>query len=418
MGYGDLSSYGRRDYQTPNLDRLATQGVRLTQAYANSSVCTPTRVGYTTGRYQHRLPVGLEEPLAAHQTIGTRVGLPSEHPTIASLLRGNGYHTALIGKWHMGYLPKYSPLKSGYEEFFGIMSGGVDYFTHRDTSGEPDLFEDEVPTERVGYLTDLITERAVGYLRSRAADQAPFYLSLFYTAPHWPWEGPLDEQTSKNLKELAHRDGGSLLIYAEMVTRLDAGVGRVLTELARSGLDQNTLVVFGSDNGGERFSYLWPFFGQKGDLWEGGLRVPALARWPGVIPPNLISPQVAITMDWTATFLAATATPSDPRYPLDGIDLLPILSGKQAVRDRQLFWRMKGQGGQAAVRDGNLKYLRIGNNESLFDLLADPRERANLAAKRPEDFARLKQAYTVWDSQMLAYPAVPSIGNASKPAAL
>ncbi|MGC3982855.1 MAG: sulfatase-like hydrolase/transferase [Steroidobacteraceae bacterium] len=410
MGYGDLSCYGRREYETPNINKLAKQGVRLTQAYSNSSVCTPTRVAFTTGRYQQRLPVGLEEPLAASKTIGTRVGLPPEHPTIASLLQGNGYRTALIGKWHLGYLPKYSPLKSGYQEFFGIMSGGVDYFTHKDTSGEPDLFEDEVPVERVGYLTDLITERAVGYLRQRANDKSPFYLSLFYTAPHWPWEGPEDEAASKALKSLQHRDGGSLLTYAEMVTRLDAGIGRVLAQLERSGLDDNTLVVFGSDNGGERFSYLWPFSGQKGDLWEGGVRVPAIARWPGVLPRNQVSEQVAITMDWTATFLSATGTAPHASYPLDGIDLLPILTGKQSLQSRQLAWRMKGQGGQAALRDANLKYLRIGNTDYLFDVLADPRERANLAELRPQDLVRLKQSYAKWEADVLPYTETGNVG--------
>lgn len=404
LGYADVSCYGRQEYVTPHIDALARGGVRLTHAYSNSALCTPTRVGFTTGRYQERTPIGLEEPLGARKRVGARVGLDPAHPTVPSLLGATGYRTALIGKWHMGYLPAYGPLKSGYQEFLGTTSGGVDYFTHRDGDGNLDLYEDETPVERVGYITDLITDRAVDYVRRRAADQSPFYLSLFYTAPHWPWEGPNDGNVSASLQELSHRDGGSLATYGEMVTRMDAGIGKVLAALTAGGLERNTLVVFGSDNGGERFSYLWPFWGQKGDLWEGGIRVPAIARWPGVIPENRISTQTSITMDWSTTFLRAASVAPHPDYPLDGIDLLPILTAKEPTVDRQLFWRMRRPDGQAAARDGHLKYLKIGKDEYLFDLLQDPRERANLAARRPNDFQRLKKLYDEWNAAMLPYP--------------
>jgi arylsulfatase A-like enzyme len=400
LGYGDLSVYGRREYSTPNLDALARAGTLLTQAYSSSAVCTPTRVAFTTGRYQQRLPIGIEEPLGWRSTVADRVGLDPEHPTIASLLQANAYRTALIGKWHLGYLPRFSPLKSGYEEFFGIFSGGVDYFTHRDGAGEPDLYEDEVPVEHVGYITDLITERAVRYIEHRAADREPFYLSLHYTAPHWPWEGPNDEEVSRTLTNLVHDDGGSLKTYAEMVRRLDQGIGRVLATLVRAELSDNTLVIFTSDNGGERFSYHWPFFGQKGDLWEGGIRVPAIVRWPGVVPEGKRSAQVAVTLDWTATILAATSTPEAAAFPLDGGNLLPVLTGRSAPVERRLFWRMRDH---AAARIGDLKYLKTGGNEYLFDLKADRRERANLVQKRPGDFTRLQQAYSEWNAQMLPY---------------
>jgi arylsulfatase A-like enzyme len=182
LGWADLSIYGRSDYRTRTLDKFAGQGVRLTHAYSNSSVCTPTRVAFFTGRYQQRLPVGLQEPLdwAAH---APPVGLPPEHPTIASRLRESGYHTALAGKWHVGYLPNFSPLKSGFDEFFGIYSGGVDYFTHKDGYGDPDLWEDETPVDKAGYITDLITERALEVIAARARTRDPFYLSVHYTHP-------------------------------------------------------------------------------------------------------------------------------------------------------------------------------------------------------------------------------------------
>jgi arylsulfatase A-like enzyme len=427
LGWADLSSYGRRDYRTPVLDELAQHGVRLTQAYSNSSICTPTRVAFFTGRYQQRIPVGLQEPLdwVGGAPPGTLPGIPAEHPTIASLLKDTGYRTALVGKWHAGYLPQYSPNKSGFEEFFGIFSGGVDYFSHRDGYGEPDLWEDETPVEKTGYITDLITERAVDYIRRKAARRRPFYLSVHYTAPHWPWEGPGDEEVSRNLTSLFHLDGGSPKVYAEIVKRLDSGIGRILATLDDTGIADDTIVVFTSDNGGERFSDVWPFTGSKGGVYEGSNRVPAIIRYPGVLPERKVSEQVAITFDWTATLLAAAGARQNPAYPLDGIDLVPQLqaTGSAPTRPRQLFWRI---GGQRAVRDGDLKYVRLANlaqvvtqgglpaellgTEFLFDVTQDPRERANLLAARPEDAARLSAAWDAWNAAVLPELPRPSAG--------
>lgn len=283
LGWGDLSCYGRPDYETPNLDRLAREGVRFTNAYSAAPVCTPTRCAFITGRYPARTPVGLEEPITWKKNlVGERlntVGLPSQHPTIASLLKQNHYETALVGKWHLGYLPTFGPIQSGFDEYFGIMSGGVDYFTHNDALGEADLFEDKVPVERIGYLTDLLTERAVRFISRRHS--RPFYLSLHYTAPHWPWEGPTDGAISSKLKigNEGATSGGSIRTYAAMMKSLDDGIGHVMSALKRAKLDRNTIVVFTSDNGGERFSYNWPFSGQKLSLREGGTRVPAIVRW-------------------------------------------------------------------------------------------------------------------------------------------
>ncbi len=409
MGWGDLSCYGRPDYKTPNLDRLAAEGVRFTQAYSAAPVCTPTRCAFVTGRYPARTSVGLEEPLSWRSTLVAQkrdVGLPPEHPTVASLLRAAGYRTALVGKWHLGYLPKYSPLKSGFEEFFGIMSGAADYFTHKDATGEADLFEAEVSVERVGYMTDLLTERAVEYLRRR--HDAPFFLSLNYTAPHWPWEGPRDEAVSRAVAGSGYTGftaGGSLKTYAEMMRSLDEGVGRVLRAVDAGGHARRTLVVFTSDNGGERFSYQWPFTGQKFSLYEGGIRVPALVRWPGVAPAGRTTEQVAVTMDWTATFLAAAGARAHPDYPLDGQNLLPVLRGERAAVERTLFWRNSVQG---AARSGHWKYLKVDEKtERLFDLSADEREQADSRAARPEVFERLRSEYQRWEAQMLKRPAQP-----------
>jgi arylsulfatase A-like enzyme len=405
LGWGDLSCYGRPDYRTPNLDRLASEGVRFTQAYSAAPVCTPTRCAFVTGRYPARTPVGLEEPLSWRKQLVERkqdVGLAPEHPTVASILKAAGYNTALVGKWHLGYLPKYSPVKSGFEEFFGIMSGGADYFTHKDANGEGDLFEMEVPVERVGYITDLLTERAVDFLRRRRG--APFFLSLNHTAPHWPWEGPRDEAVSRALAQgyAGLTSGGSLKVYAEMMKSLDEGVGRVLRALEESGRARTTLVVFTSDNGGERFSYNWPFTGKKFELYEGGIRVPAMLRWPGRIPSGRTTEQVAVTMDWTATILAAAGASAHPDYPLDGVDLLPVARGERVTFERTLFWRNDVQ---SAARSGRWKYLKVDDKtERLFDLMTDEREQADSRAARPELFERLRAEYLKWDAQVLKRP--------------
>ncbi|MFL6283647.1 MAG: sulfatase-like hydrolase/transferase [Pyrinomonadaceae bacterium] len=410
LGWGDLSCYGRPDYRTPNLDRLASEGTRFNHAYSASPVCTPTRCGFVTGRYPARTPVGLEEPLSWRKNLVEQkrdVGLAPEHPTVASLLKSAGYGTALVGKWHLGYLPKYSPIKSGFEEFFGIMSGGADHFTHKDANGEGDLFEAEVPVERVGYTTDLLTERAVEFLKRRR--DAPFFLSLNYTAPHWPWEGPNDEAVSRGIAAGydGFTSGGSLKVYAEMMKSLDAGVGRVLRALEEAGHARTTLVIFTSDNGGERFSYNWPFTGKKFELYEGGIRVPAFARWPGRIPSGRTTEQAAITMDWTATILAAAGARPHPDYPLDGTDLLPVMRGERAAFERTLFWRNDVQ---AAAREGRWKYLKVDDKtEHLFDLLTDEREQADYRAAQPELFERLKSEYRKWEAQMLKQrPARPA----------
>ncbi len=406
LGWGDLSCYGRPDYKTPIIDKLATQGMRFTNAYSAAAICTPTRVGFHTGRYPARLAVGIEEPIQTRTMLGDRVktvGIPHEHPTVSSLIKTAGYETALIGKWHLGYLPDFGPKRFGFDEFFGIMSGAADHFSHTDPAGEPDLYEGDVPVERVGYITDLFTDRAAEYIKR--PHKKPFYLSLHYTSPHWPWQGPNDKATAGKFKHgpVGYSAGGSLKIYAEMIKSLDAGVGKVTNALKAAGLEKNTLVIFTSDNGGERFSYNWPFSGQKGDLREGGTRVPGIVRWPGVTATGTVSDQPVITMDWTATMIAAAGGKPNAKYPLDGVDITRFFSGKRPIFDRTFFWRTRRQG---SVRRGKWKYLRDWPNEFLFDLSVDQREQANFAETEPALLEQLRSAFQQWESGMHRYPTV------------
>jgi arylsulfatase A-like enzyme len=413
LGYADLSCYGRRDYQTPNVDRLASQGMKFMQAYANSSVCTATRVALITGRYQYRLPIGLEEPLTGPQR---GVGIPPSHPTIPSLLKRAGYGTTLIGKWHLGYLPTFGPQQSGYDHFWGFRGGAVDYFTHKSgpaNTDTADLWDDNAQIEQAGYLTDLLGARAVKVIGEYAAARQPFFLSTHFNAPHWPWEGAGDEAESRRLGALMHYDGGSLKIYAEMMRALDTQVGNILAEVERAGIAGNTIVVFTSDNGGERFSDTWPFSGKKTELLEGGLRIPLLVRWPGRVAPGSTSQQLAMSMDWLPTFLAAAGGAQDPAYPSDGMSLLPAFAGAAPV-SRKVYWRYK-YNQQRALRDGDMKFLKIRENAWLFNVAEDPLERANLRNRQPAVYQRLAADYEAWQATML--PEDPASNTAGMSAA-
>jgi arylsulfatase A-like enzyme len=399
MGYADVACYGRPDVRTPNIDRLAANGVRLLQAYANSAVCTATRVGLITGRYQYRLRVGLEEPLG---TDVPDVGLPPEHPTLPSMLKKAGYGTTLVGKWHLGYLPKFGPLQSGYDHFWGFRSGAIDYYSHTGTNHKPDLWDGDVPVQQSGYMTNLLGDRAVATINGAAKSRQPFFLSVHFNAPHWPWEAPGDEAESARVTagDLFHYDGGTQKTYQRMIGELDAQVGRIGDALRSNGFADNTIVVFTSDNGGERFADTWPFTGRKTELLEGGLRIPAIVSWPAALPKNRTNEQVAISMDWLPTLLAAAGAEPDASYRSDGVNLLPVLQGNATPMRRTLFWRYKANA-QRAVRDGDFKYLKIRENTFLFNVVDDPMERANLKDRRKEVYDALAKKWLDWNATML-----------------
>ncbi len=430
LGYADLGCYGGRDAPhlpqgkvSPRIDTLAANGLLFTQGYANSPVCSPTRFALMTARYQYRLRGAAEEPINSKARGNDSLGLPPTHPTLPSLLQASGYHTALVGKWHLGYAPHFGPLKSGYDEFFGPMSGGVDYFTHCDSKGVHDLFEGYEETHAHGYLTDLFSQRSVGYVNRMAKQKdgqtKPFFLSLHYTAPHWPWETRDDTNKAVEIsKNLFHLDGGNVATYQRMIHHMDEGIGQLVDALTANGQLNNTLIVFTSDNGGERFSDSWPLVGGKMDLTEGGIRVPYVVHWPAAIAQGgtagTTSEQHCLTMDWSATMLAAAGVGAAADYPLDGASLLPVL-GASTTFERPLFWRMNHRG-QRAHRLGDWKYLMVDGNEYLFNIRHDARERANLAHREPQRLVTMRRAWCDWNASMpaIADDATVSLGYSVK----
>lgn len=423
LGYADLGCYGGRAGRSgpvsPHIDALAAGGLRFTQGYANSPVCSPTRFALMTARWQYRLRGALDEPINSRSKGSETLGLPPGLPTLPGLLREAGYRTALVGKWHLGYPPHFGPLRSGYDAFWGVMAGGVDYFTHCSSTGEHDLFDGESPCHDVGYLTDLITGRALQQLErwaNQPGPERPCFLSLHYTAPHWPWETRDDAHLGEQLhRRIAHLDGGSVHTYQRMIHHMDEGIGRLVQALARLGWLEDTLIVFTSDNGGERFSDNWPLVGGKMDLTEGGIRVPWVAHWPAAIAPGGVTAQHCLTMDWSATMLALGGAAPPAGAEPDGVSLLPVLADPAATFEREMAWRMLHRG-QRALRNGDWKYLQVDGHEYLFDLAADERERANQARAQPERLAAMRAQWLAWNSTFPPVPPDATVSLVSGPA--
>lgn len=390
MGWADLGCYGSKDIKTPHVDKLASQGVRLTNFYSNGPVCTPTRAALMTGRWQQR--VGLEWAIYPGQK---EPGLPTQETSLARLLKNAGHATGLFGKWHLGYKPEFGPNAHGFDEFHGLLSGNVDHYSHKEVNEELDWYENTKPVEVTGYSTDLIRARAGAFIDKHARE--PFFLYVAFNAVHWPFQPPgkpADVRTKPTWFDGTRKD------YAGMVEAVDAAVGHILGTLDKHQLADNTLVIFTDDNGGERLSDNGPFLLRKATLWEGGIRVPCIVRWPGKLPAGKVHDGPAITMDLTATALAACQVAQPKDRTLDGIDLLPILTGKSASPERAFFWRIdRPDRKQKAVRKGNWKHVRDGNLELLFDL-AKEGEHKDLAYQNPAKLAELKQLLAEWEAEM------------------
>lgn len=396
MGYGDLSSYGNQTIATPNIDRMASNGIKFMQAYAGAPVCTPSRAAFMTGRYPARTPVGLREPLD-HIKADSLVGLSAATPSVSGLLKNNGYNTFLIGKWHLGFLPEFSPNSNGFDNFYGYHGGGIDYISHTDPAGNIDLYDNGKPVYQKGYLTDLFAQKAVEILKMK--HDKPFFLSLQFNAPHWPWQGPNDKVYPLGDKE--SKMGGSIAVYKTMVERLDMAIGSILKVLKEQGLEKNTLVVFTSDNGGERYSDMGGLKEKKFVLWEGGIRVPAIMYWPGKIPAGVNSEQPIINMDFTATFLALAKVNTSNKPALDGVDIMPLLTNTAKPISRTFFWRVFQRNQQQAIREGDWKYLKTEKAEYLFNVAKDKFENNDLKASYPDRFKLLKQKFADWEKTVL-----------------
>jgi len=408
MGYGDLGCYGHPTAKTPVIDRLAREGVRFTQHYANGPECSPTRTAFLTGRYQQRTD-GLECAIgtgnvgryddAIRLAKARQLGLPAKQAVLPSALKKPGYSSGVFGKWHLGYEPQFNPLEHGWDDFFGYMGGNVHYFNHRELSDLHVLYRGRLPVYEEGYMTHLITDSSLDFIE-RNKDR-PFFLFVSHETPHFPFQGPGDEKKRVDKSNWTEPDAKT---YVAMLEDLDGEVGRVLAALKKHKLEENTLVVFVSDNGGfARAANMGPLSGAKSTTLEGGIRVPLIMRWPGRIKPGTTSSQVSATFDLTRSILNLAGA-KVPAEQLDGFDLVNHITAGRKDFSRTLFWRGKrGERTWSAVRSGDLKYVRKVEGETsewLFNLAGDIADKNDLSNSRPGDFRRLKNLLADWEKDV------------------
>jgi arylsulfatase B len=408
LGYAELGCQGAADVRTPHIDSIARHGVRFTSGYVTAPFCSPSRAGLLTGRYQQRF--GHELNALGRQNRLPHVGLPTSEKTIADYLGAAGCATGAVGKWHLGGTGPYHPQRRGFGEFFGFLHEGHFYVGDRHTKAVSLLRPNEPPYDEqnpvlrgtqpvgdFGYLTEAFTREAVAFI-DRHRDR-PFFLYLPYNAVHSPMQA-----TEKDLGRFPEITDRKRRMFAAMLAALDEGVGAVLGKLGEAGLREDTLVVFLSDNGGptaELTSSNAPLRGGKGQLYEGGVRVPFLMQWEGHLPAGIVSNRPVSSLDVLPTALAAAGVHSPDGAKLDGVDLLPYLGGRNdRPPHERLYWRY---GGQAALREGRWKLVRDGDRKpwELYDLDQDIGESDDQAAQKPEVVGRLRAAWERWDSGMI-----------------
>lgn len=397
MGYGDFGCYGNKTHITPNIDKLAQEGALLTDFHTNGALSSPTRAALLTGRYQQYYGIEGVVTAAGHRDFG----LSTNAPTIAKVLRKGGYQTAIFGKWHLGYEPKFNPIHHGFDQFVGYLSGNVDYFSHIDQAGYEDWWNDDVKKTEEGYTTEIITNHAVNYINGHK--NKPFFLYVPYEACHSPMQGPNDEPVRKmvngKMKNIKGKRQDYPVIYKEMVESLDKNVGRIMQALSENDLDENTLVLFFSDNGGSRFSCNDPWSGGKGSLLEGGHRVSSLVRFPNRIKPGTVSDEIFMTIDVMPT-LCEVAGISLEGVEHDGFSYLQTLTKNVSMPDRPIFWRMALE---ICVRKGDWKLTtdRNYNNPVLINLKSDPKEKNNIASTHQEIVKELLKLIKEWDKNFI-----------------
>ncbi|MGF1578808.1 MAG: sulfatase [Gemmataceae bacterium] len=414
LGYGELGCQGNREILTPHIDSIAKNGIRFTDGYVSSPYCCPSRAGLLTGRYQTRF--GHELNAVGDQNIRPNVGLPLTEVTIADVLKRAGYVTGCIGKWHLGGTAKYHPQKRGFDEFYGFLHEGHFFVpppykgvTSRLRPNEPPYDKNNSMlrgTKKIvekEYLTDAITREALSFLERHKSK--PFFLYLPYNAVHSPMQAP-----HKYLDRNKHIDDSHRRLFAAMLTSLDDGIGRVLAKLRELKLEEETVVILLSDNGGpvaELTSSNWPLRGGKGQLWEGGVRIPFLIQWKGQLPAGKTYPHPVISLDLFPTVAAVGGAKLPDERKLDGVNLLPFLT-KQSTKEKPhdvLFWRY---GANIALRQGKWKLVKQRKRGQrkpprfeLFDLSKDIRETSNLATRQPKKFQALKAELHKLNQQMI-----------------
>jgi len=382
---------------TPHIDRIAKEGARFSNAYMAGAVCSPSRAGLMTGRYQQRfgydnnLPPGFKSGLELKESFGVK------------RLKKLGYTTGLIGKWHLGYPAEYHPNKRGFDWFYGLLQGSRPYFKLEKPSEDRVIQENGTVTEETGYVTDRFGDAACRFIKKNK--EKPFYLFVSFTSPH----GPLQPKPA-DAKRTAHIESKKRANYAGLVVSLDDNVGKVLDCLKAEGLDDNTIVLFTNDNGGQTSTGAnnAPLQGKKGTLWEGGVRVPWAMRWTGKIPAGSVIEEPVIALDLLPTFVEAAGGKVDPAWNLDGRSFLSSLDGEPKTTTvtevpRSLFWRKGGSKGARAMREGNWKIVhdrKSGEEPALFDLLKDVGEADDLAAKNPEVLKVMLKKLDAWESEL------------------
>lgn len=410
LGYADLGAQGCKDIPTPHCDSIAAEGVRLTSGYVSHPFCSPTRAGLMTGRYQQRFGHENNPP---YVPADGKIGLPLTETLLPAVMKQCGYVTGLVGKWHLGAAPPLHPMRRGFDEFYGFIGGGHDYFKTAtaekhaeytvpiDRNGKPEAME--------GYLTEALGREAAAFIDRHKAE--PFFLYLAFNAPHTPLQSP-----PAVLERVKGVSGETRRKYAALVVAMDDAVGVVLAKLKAAGLDRDTLVFFLSDNGGPTRvtnASNAPLQGEKGRVFEGGIRVPFFVRWTGRLPAGRTYDEPVISLDIFPTAVAAAGGTPPAAPALDGVNVLPFLEGKApGAPHARLFWRTGG-GVTWAVREGKHKLIRIkGEPDKLFDLQADIGEAADLAAAQPQVAERLAKALDEWNSQL-----VPPVFEGLRPAA-
>lgn len=393
LGYGELGAYGGTEIPTPNIDSLADNGVRFTQGYVSCPVCSPTRAGLMTGRYQQRF--GHEFNPGPPEEAEPDFGLPRSETILPERLKALGYATGMVGKWHLGFQPELTPPQRGFDEFFGFLAGSHTYFGNAKGAR---LLRSATPVRESEYLTDAFAREAVDFME-RHKDE-PFFLYLPFNAVH----GPLEAEETY-LARFPNIEDEKRRTFCAMLSALDDAVGQVLSKAGELGLEENTLIVFISDNGGPTLrtsSGNGPLRGQKSQMFEGGIRVPFMMQWKGQMPAGQVYEQPTISLDIHPTVMAAAGATVEPQWKLDGVDLFPYLAGSDSGRPHEtLCWRM---GERHAIRHGDWKLAvePAGVAPMLFDLARDREEQHDLAAEMPTKAEELADLYAAWDSQMEA----------------